>query len=568
LAGGREAVSASHITALRFLLFYLLFAICSTHAAVPVLDSLYPAGGQAGTTLTVTTSGKLDPWPVKVWTDTPGLIFTPEKAANTFTVKIAGDLAPGVHQVRFYNDDGASSVRAFLVGTVPEIAEKEPNDSFKQAQVIEKLPVIINGRLDKSGDVDSYAVKLEAGKWLVAAVDGYGLGSPIDPFLHLLDADGHRLAFANDTANFDPLLAWKVAKSGTYILQIAAFVHPPAADIRFAGSASSVYRLTITEGPYVGHTFPSGARRVQKTVVQLIGWNLPAETAELDLTAETTADHFDYRAPGAGKPVQLPLGGDPEVTEKEPNNKPAEAQKVTPPCVVNGRIQPAGDVDRFSFAAKKDERFEFRVRSIELGFLLDTVLAVEDSTGSRLARNEMRGESITDPKLSWTAPSDGTFIVSVADLEHRGGPDYVYRLEISHPEPDYTATIDNQSYRLEVGKTVEMKLNLNRLNGYKGKLAADIKGLPAGVSVKGDDLADKGGEVKLVLTAAEDAAPFSGPIQVVIVPAPGKDGKSRIASFVLKDKDAPGDLLLNETTNAWLTVNAMLVPEEKKKKKK
>ena len=100
--------------------------------------------------------------------------FKAETNKNTFTVQISKDVAPGIHLVRAYTVDGASAPRWFVVGTQKEQSEKEPNDNARQAQVIESLPVTLNGQLEKSGDVDSFAIKLTAGQWLVAdvAVDG------------------------------------------------------------------------------------------------------------------------------------------------------------------------------------------------------------------------------------------------------------------------------------------------------------------------------------------------------------------------------------------------------------
>jgi hypothetical protein len=84
-------------------------------AAPPTLDHLYPAGGQQGTTVTVNVVGKTDPWPVQVWTDTPGLAFKPDKDKGKFQVEVAKDAAPGPRLVRLYNDEGASTLRFFVV---------------------------------------------------------------------------------------------------------------------------------------------------------------------------------------------------------------------------------------------------------------------------------------------------------------------------------------------------------------------------------------------------------------------------------------------------------------------
>ena len=45
-----------------------------------------------------------------------------------------------------------------VVTEKPELSEKEPNDLLTQAQPVTGLPAVVNGRLDKAGDVDSCCV--------------------------------------------------------------------------------------------------------------------------------------------------------------------------------------------------------------------------------------------------------------------------------------------------------------------------------------------------------------------------------------------------------------------------
>jgi hypothetical protein len=184
-------------------------------AAPLVVDSIYPAGGARGTTVTVTAAGKFDKTPLKMWADTSALQFEAGKTAGAFTVKIPADAPLGPHLVRVYSADEVSTARCFIVGDQPETAEAEPNDDFSKPQAIAQLPALINGQLDKAGDVDCYAVQLAAGQTLVASVQGRRLGSAIDPMLHLLDANGQELAYAQDGLGLDPLLVYHVEKAGT-----------------------------------------------------------------------------------------------------------------------------------------------------------------------------------------------------------------------------------------------------------------------------------------------------------------------------------------------------------------
>jgi len=76
---------------------------------------------------------------------------------------------------------------------LPELLEKEPNDSEKSAQRV-KLPVIVNGRIDRPGDWDFYRFTGRAGQELVAEVTARRLGSPLDSMLRLSDARGRQIA--------------------------------------------------------------------------------------------------------------------------------------------------------------------------------------------------------------------------------------------------------------------------------------------------------------------------------------------------------------------------------------
>ena len=480
---------------------FLIICALTARAEVPTLDYLFPAGGQRGTSVTVSGGGKLDPWPAKVWADAPGIEFKAGTNKNTFIVQIAKDVPPGVHLVRAYNAEGASAPRWFVVGEQKEQLEQEPNDNFRQAQLIESLPVTLNGQLEKGGDVDTFAVKLTTGQWLVAGVTAYGIGSPLDPMLHLLDEHGVRIAYATGTQNADPRLTYRVEKSGTYLLQLVAFAHPPQAAVQFTGGKAAVYRLAIS----------------------------------------------------AGAPDGDPQGSKAEVLEIEPNNTTGQAQAVTVPVVVKGRIDPAGDEDRFLFTAKQGEQFDFQVHSAKLGFPLDAVLCVEDKAGRQIARDDDSGGSL-DPQLAWTAPADGAYVVAVSDLTQKGGSDFVYRLEMKPLRPDYKVVIDNHAYRLEAGKTNEIKLTVTRLHGHKASLGVTFTGLPEGLTAKAMEIPAAGGEVKVTLTAAAEAKAAGQPFRVLVNADDPSQPVSHAAVFELRPKDPAGDLLITHTDSIWLTV--------------
>jgi hypothetical protein len=125
--------------------------------------------------------------------------------------------------IRLFNEQAASAPRFVLVTERTPVLETEPNDDFKKPQALEDLPISIDGRLDKSGDVDSFRVSLQAGQTLIASVDAYTLGSPVDAVLRLVDSRGVQLALNHDDGRtLDPQLAWTAPTSGDYIVRFSA----------------------------------------------------------------------------------------------------------------------------------------------------------------------------------------------------------------------------------------------------------------------------------------------------------------------------------------------------------
>jgi hypothetical protein len=531
-------------------------------AALPAVDSIYPAGGQRGTGVAVKAAGKFDPWPVQVWTDSPALRVEVGKAAGALTIHVAKDAAPGPHLLRLYNADGTSALRCFFVGEQREANEAEPNDELAKATAVGELPVTINGQLDKSGDVDGYALPLQKGQCLVASVQGRRLGSGIDPMLHLIDPAGTEVAYAQDGMGLDPLLVYTAPASGTYVVRVSAFGFPPVADVRLAGGKDAAYRLSLTTGPFVRRTLPAGVRRGEKTAVKLVGWNLESDRAEVDATA-LAPGVTQLFLPIPGGEVRLPISVSdvPEITDARAATRPS----ATPlPANVSGVIARPGDEAHVWFAARKGAGYTFVARAGTIGSSLDAVLRIEDATGKVLAT---AGDAPVggDARLDWAAPADGTYCATIRDLFGRGGSDYDYRLEIGQPGPTIAATADDDAYALVTGKTTAVKVKVVRRNGHSAPLVAVATGLPAGVTATSAEVPATGGEVTLTLTAAADAKPASGAFRILLLGTDPTKPENLTAVFDLsKERDkAGGQAYIDGIPELWLTVSptALVAPK-------
>jgi len=490
-----------------------LAVLGAASAAEPTLTHLYPAAGQQGTTVTVTPVGKAQPWPPQVWVDAPGITFTPSKTKGKFEVEIARDAAPGPHLVRFYNESGASQPCFFIVSTEPEFVEKEPNDEFKAPQKIDALPATISGRLDKSGDVDSFGVTLKKGETLTAWVEAYVLASTFDGMLRVVDENGDELTFDHDGRTLDPYLTWKAPRDGTFVVQLMGFAYPANASVQLTGGEGCIYRLHLTTAPQPLISFP---------------------------------------------PHRADEGA--EVAEQEPNDTIDKAQAVTLPCSISGCIDKPGDEDRFAFTVEKGKIYSVEVIGGRAGSPLDAWLKIENKDGKQLTRTDdtVGGR---DPHLTWTTPSSGTFYAAIGDVTHHGGPRFLYQLHIGEAVPTVAGTVASHECVLASGKTGEIKATIKPANGFKAKLHLVAKNLPVGVTAPEVDVPEKGGDVTLKLNADADAAAASQPIQLVL--REHDSGAEHPVSYSMitttENNGVPQgytELVINSTDQLWLTVTA------------
>jgi hypothetical protein len=177
---------------------------------------------------------------------------------------------------------------------------------------------------------------------------------------------------------------------------------------------------------------------------------------------------------GISAPLNITVGAVPEVAEVEPNNSVAQAQLIPLPSVVAGVIQASTELDYFRFAAKKGDQVVLEVMAQRTGSPLDSSLAILDSKGNELARDEdARG---FDSLIEFTVPEDGEYIARLRDFQYRGGGDYKYRLFAGVlPYADYVFPFGGQR-----GKPVEISVFGRNLQGAE-KMTLNIDaGAPLG----------------------------------------------------------------------------------------
>ena len=159
---------------------------------------------------------------------------------------------------------------------------EDERNNRSAGSVISELPVGVNGQI-LPGDVDRFAFKAQQGQQLVVsacarelipyladAVPGW-----FQATLALYDSSGEEVAYVDDFQfHPDPTLFYEIQEGGTYTLEIK--------DSVYRGREDFVYRIALGELPIVTSVFPLGGREGEETVVELAGWNLPAQSVTVD----------------------------------------------------------------------------------------------------------------------------------------------------------------------------------------------------------------------------------------------------------------------------------------------
>ncbi len=197
-----------------------------TIGETPFITSIFPLGGRVGEQASVKMKGL--------------------HLGNAELVMPAKEAEAGIHQVAANKDGFLSNPVSFDLDTLPEIFDKEPNNTLAQAQKV-AMPVIVNGRIDKEDDWDVFRISGNAGDSIVAEVHARRLDSPVDSVIKLTDANGQLVAFNDDredlgaginTHHADSYFMTKLPADGIYYVHVG--------DTGRKGGEEYGYRLRIS----------------------------------------------------------------------------------------------------------------------------------------------------------------------------------------------------------------------------------------------------------------------------------------------------------------------------------
>lgn len=550
--------------------FFLTIGIAAAQVQ-PTLTEVFPQGGQQGRSVEVTITGTNLGKATAVWfsgrgitaevkekTGQAAVLFNgagvsgrvPTDAQLVASLTIAADAPLGIQQIRVVTPYGVSNAGSFVVGNLREIVEAETEESSLETDWL-ALPLTINGTIISIDDEDSFTFQLEKDARLICEVTAQRIGSLLDSYLVLRDANGTKVADSGLGDGLDAVLDYTVLETGKYTLHIR--------DIRYKGGDGYGYRLSIGELPYLETIFPLGGRRGTENTIAVTGANLETvKSIQVSIGAETSTGEQSLRVQTpsglATNARPFTIGNWTEMVEVEPNNSLGNATAVTTPITLNGKIDKSGDVDWFSFEIEKPQLLVFEVEALKLSSKLDALLTLYGpgkpmGTSVDMAWSDDKEQVLmvnddattgADARIDWNFEKPGEYSVAIRDLNNQGGGTYPYRLNIRPLEPDCelkVIVLDNRNIpspmdnpRVNRGSSVTMQVDVVRLDQFKGPIRLLCPDLPKTYDVSSTIIGAGQNRALLTITAPWDASLGLMPISIVGVYAVGNRQIERVAT--------------------------------------
>ena len=519
----------------------------------PQLLTVFPPGAKAGDTVEVTLAGVGFDGEEKLLFSAAGFTAVrvdkagaapkaPKSAkgppAGAVKFKVTAPNHSGTYDVRVVSKSGLSNPRTFVVGQMNEANEKESNDDVPQAQKVE-LETTVNGVISTPTDVDFVAFKAMRGQNVVVYCLTSSIDSKLQADLMVSGPDGKQLASNRGYRGGDAVLDFKAPADGEYLVRLSQFAYT-------SGGPDHFYRLTATSGtgwrdavfpplaaPGDGWTtFDRGPRSGRHDPIgALMGPDLRGKLRATRAVPPSAAmiDAGELGQYPDAPDANLLLANSGElVLDNEKNGTAADAQEVTPPCDIAGRIAKKSERHWYRFAAKKGEVWTLEVFAERIGSPVDAYFVLTDAKGKVLTEQDDGPDALSpnqfytksdDPgRYRFTAPADGVYkvMVSTREASVQFGVRDQYVLRVAKEQPDFRVAVMPLSPHLPDagtlarGGSTAFAVFVFRFDGFDGAIELSADKLPKGVTCPPQFVGPGQARGVFVLTCDKDAADWDG----------------------------------------------------------
>jgi len=493
-------------------------------AAEPSLTRIEPPAGSQGATVDVKITGTELDGAAEVFFEDGRIIAAAPTVANdtalTVRLTVPADCPPGPHRLRVRTADGLSQLRMFHVLAGEQLPEREPNNDFQQAQALEPGRAVWGAVANE--DVDVFKVHLPAGGRIAAVIDAVRLDQQmLDPHLELVDEEGFVIAACDDHPLLaqDAALAASVQREGDYFLRVRESAY---------GGGNALYVLHVGDFPIPHVAWPPGGAPGATLDVQWFGDPSGPFTSPLALPPAGMDGLALARPVREGKTsalaVPFRITTAPVARSEEPNDEPEKASAAQAPCAIIGRSDASDDVDWIRVAVPKGSTWKVTGWGRRLGSPVDLVIAAHRGTDKRERITSNDDTDGPDSLLQVTVQDEGAFFLRVNDFERRGGPEFIYWIDVEEVVPRVTVSVPPAQTKTQQrlvaavprGNRTALIFNATR-TACSDPVRLEFPGLPPGVNALPATIADPVQNCLVILEAAVDAplGTVATPVRVV-----------------------------------------------------
>lgn len=526
-------------------------------AQAPIADVIFPPGGQAGHTVDVTISGSHLQSVKELRCSAPG-VRCEALAANQFRLTIPAQTLPGSYDLWAVGTLGVGPPRTFAISHRAELLEIEttPNDQLSIATPVQ-INCVVNGRLEKAGDVDCFQFEATAGQRIILDCQAERIDSRLRAILEVFDAQGRRLAVNRGYSGIDPLIDFHAPANGVYVVRVQ--------DLLASGGSDFYYRLELDTTPRVAFSIPNVIQRGQLNRVTLFGWNLTNQQNPPDPTVLTNRQNhaefdqieveipdslvqtsnalplrlqsvqsafegFAYHLPGSNVTIPIGITDVPVLQDRSlpggtGNHSGETALPIPVPCEVSGQLTGGDESDWFEFQANRGEVFYIETLGQRIQSHVDLQFSILRRVGSAFEEIALFNDEVRnlggafpthhlDPAGRWVCPETGAYLIVLRNLIGglRDDARRVYRLSVRREEPDFQlVAVPNSSvpvgFNLQCGGRQLLELIAFRRRGFSDPIRVSAQNLPLGIECPDVWLGPGVERACLVVTADQNIEP-------------------------------------------------------------
>src|SRR5436190_91673 len=502
----------------------------------PKISSIYPAGGQRGTVFEAELRGSdlagahrvmfvgsgIEARILGIDAEPPVPGETAKKDRVRLQVTLGPDAAPGRHEFRVVTPRGVSGAIPLQVTAEPVLHEM-PDVPLRQ------FPLVINGRIAKPGQTDSYWIEAAAGETLTFEATSFA--DNFDPSVTLYEPSGswfdpHRLnqLASNDEPLYfpglstDARLVEEFAHAGKYCVRVQGFSGQ--------GGPDCVYQLRIVRGV---------------TPLPSLHPALKANWEERQFTRRLADNRMEELARRGGIAAQA---GPVEIFRAVPDGG-GGIPVMTAPGIIEGRIDQPGVAHRIRLKIEKPQDLAIEIETPEATLpRFNPVVRLMEPGGREIAgdvytklnNNGLYMMKMIESKTTVSLHSPGEYTLQIRDITTDGAaPDFLYRVLV-RPQIPHVGNVEvaEDHINIEAGSSKPLTVLVDREEGFNGYVTVAVENLPAGVTAvaalenpldqpplpnggKLERYVAKQQRTAMMLVAGPDAAPTEMPARARVV---------------------------------------------------